>query len=90
MDLPLPVGLRECIGVEPEECAELVDSVANHPHRTADPVAWRVRCTSVCDQLKGDAEVTISWSDGTTTKTGTTWVADVPGVNGFPELPTST
>ncbi len=64
--------------MERSRCDELVTTVVNRPHREPGrtPVGWHVRCTKVCTSESGDAEVTITWSDGTTDRHGIGWVSD--------------
>ena len=67
----LPPGTQECIGLDQGQCAQVLRSIAGNPN--ARPVAWRIRCTSVCDRESGDVEMTITWSDGRTETSGMGW-----------------
>lgn len=87
---PLPPGAQECIGLQPGQCLQLVQSVAQNGSvvdgRPRTPVGWRVRCTAVCNQNQGETEVTITWSDGTTEQTSMGWIGELAGPDG-PVLP---
>jgi hypothetical protein len=89
---PLPPGTNDCIGLERAQCMQLLDSYegqGNARARNLTPVAWRVRCTTICDQSRGDVEMTVTWSDGTTDTASMGWVGDLgapPGV-GVPADP---
>ena len=76
---PLPPGTQDCIGLEQGQCAQVIRGIAGNPN--AKPVAWRVRCTSVCDRERGDVEMTVTWSDGDTETFGMSWAGALePGV----------
>ena len=76
---PLPPGTQECVGMEQAQCAQVLGSMVGS--RNARPVAWRIRCTSVCDRKSGDVEMVVTWSDGTTETSGMSWAGQLgPGI----------
>lgn len=79
-EAPLPLGTRECIGLVEPLCLQVLDSIrtSRNGGRLA-PLAWRVRCTAVCNATTGQVEATINWSDGTTGTTGMGWQGELSG-----------
>ena len=79
-EAPLPLGTKDCTGLAEALCLQVVDSIrtSRNGGRLA-PLAWRVRCTAICNVNTGEVEATINWSDGTTGTTGIGWAGELAG-----------
>ena len=72
----LAPGTQACVGLPVAKCQALISEFQNGRALTA--TAFSIRCVSAsCTEQKGEAEVTITWSDGTTETAHTLW--DVVG-----------
>ena len=79
-EVPLPLGTKDCIGLAEALCLQVVDSIRTSRNGgRLDALAWRVRCTAVCNATTGEVEATINWSDGTTGTTGLGWEGELAG-----------
>ena len=77
---PLPLGTKDCIGLADALCLDVIDTIRTGRNGgRLEAVAWRVRCTTTCHANKGEVEVTITWSDGSTGTSGVGWDHEVVG-----------
>lgn len=91
---PTPVAvppgqpLIECVGVPPDICQGAFRDAGLNAPPGAVAVRIQVRCTArVCLPTSGQTEVTIQYSDGTTSTFGNAWEQAVPGNQAPPVLP---
>lgn len=80
---PLPAGTKDCIGLAEAQCLEVIDTLRSG--HGLEAVAWRVRCTKVCNANQGEVEATITWSNGTTGTSAMSWESDLAPPFGEPE-----
>jgi hypothetical protein len=73
----LPPGTKDCIGMDEALCLDVIDTLRSG--QGLEAVAWRVRCTKVCNANQGEVEATITWSNGTTGTSGMSWEGDLVG-----------
>ena len=85
---PLPPGTKDCIGLADALCLDVIDTIRKGGNGgRLEAVAWRVRCTTVCHVNKGEVEVTITWSDGSTSTSGVGWENQIAGPPVGPPVP---
>lgn len=78
----------DCVGVPPDICQGAIRDARVNAPPGAVVVQVRVRCTvQVCLPASGQTEVTIQYSDGTTSTMGSAWEQALPGVQAPRVLP---
>ncbi len=71
---PPPVGSQLCIGVPQPTCRDLLQGRINE-RAPVQLVGYRVTCkVATCTAESGEAELALTWADGMTEVSSTTWM----------------
>ncbi|MET1232044.1 MAG: hypothetical protein ABWY52_04240 [Candidatus Limnocylindrales bacterium] len=81
-------GTRACVGLPQATCEQIFrDADAEARARGKVVVGIAIRCTSVCTDASGEAERSVTYSDGTSEQGGFGWQAAEPVPVGGPIAP---
>lgn len=70
----------DCVAVAPDVCQQAVRDAGRNAPAGSVVVRMQVRCTvQVCTAARGQSEVDVQYSDGTTGTYGSAWEQAVPG-----------
>jgi len=79
-------GTRACVGLPAAQCADAfrqADETASQRGTVVLGIA--IRCKDVCTAANGEAEISVSFGDGTSDRSGVAWQAAAPApVGGAP------
>jgi hypothetical protein len=75
----VPPGARACVGVPNAQCEDLFRQADETAQQRGTVVAGViVRCTAICTGAGGEAEVSISFGDGSSQQSGFGWQVAAP------------
>ena len=76
----VPPGARACVGLPSAQCEDVFRQADETARQRGTVVAGIVvRCITICTAAGGEAEVSISFGDGSSEQSGFGWQAAAPG-----------
>jgi hypothetical protein len=75
---PAPLPVPSCTGLAPDLCGRIAVSQADSAPPSKRITGIAVVCSGACTPTKGEAEVTVSFSDGSQEGSGVGWEGGLP------------
>jgi hypothetical protein len=87
-DAAVAPGTRDCIGLPPSQCEDVFRQADETARQRGTTVLGIVaRCVGTCSPASGEAELAVTYGDGTTERSGFGWQVAVPAPPAGPPAP---